>query len=280
MSHPQNSTGPASLDSGLSGTAHAPDTIVRTEDLTVRFGTREALTHVSFDVKRGSFVAIIGPNGSGKTSLIKTLLGIIRPSSGIVDVLGERPDRVDPARIGYVPQVKTMERAFPALAIELVVSGARRRWPARIRSAERDRALDVLNRVGAAHLWDRPLGALSGGELQRVFLARSLIRGPELVMLDEPAAGIDIAGASDLYELLEEYQRDHAATVLMVTHDWHVAYHHATDVLLLHRQQIGYGVPKDVLTEANLRQAFGHVGHAHTMAYGIGGQKRSDDRSI
>lgn len=252
--------------------------VIQAEDLTVRFGQREALKRVHFRVDVGSFVAIIGPNGSGKTSLIKTFLGILKPSEGRARVFGAAPNRVDPARIGYVPQVKTLERAFPALALELVLSGARQTWPGRIRSAERDDALAALERVGAGHLGDRPLDALSGGELQRVFLARSLIRRPELVMLDEPAAGIDVAGASDLYDLLEEYQRQRTATVLMVTHDWHVAFHHATHVLLLHRTQIGFGLPKDVLTETNLRQAFGHVGHAHTMVH-AGKDLEANDRS-
>ncbi len=246
---------------------HVAQSVIKAQDLIVRYGAREAVYHTRFSVEEGSFVAIIGPNGSGKTTLIKTFLGVITPTSGDLEVFGRPAGRVDPTRIGYVPQVKTMERTFPALAMELVVSGERRRWPARIRTDEKERAMAILDRVGAAHLAERSLNALSGGELQRVFLARSLIRQPELVMLDEPAAGIDVAGASDLYELLEQYQKDHGATVLMVTHDWQVAYHHASHVLLLNRRQIGFGTPNDVLTEANLRQAFGHVGHAHGMSY-------------
>jgi zinc transport system ATP-binding protein len=251
-----------------------PQIVVSANQLDVRYGAQEALNGVHFQVERGNFVAILGPNGSGKTTLIKALLGVIPVSSGALEVFGSGPGRIDPARIGYVPQVKTMERTFPALAVELVVSGARRRWPARVHADEKDRAIEVLDSVGAAHLAERPLNTLSGGELQRVFLARSLIRRPELVMLDEPAAGIDVAGASDLYELLEQYQNQHSATVLMVTHDWHVAHHHATHVLLINRLQVGYGTPDHVLTEPNLRQAFGHVGHAHTMSYSVGGAEK------
>lgn len=242
--------------------------VVHVSDLCVLYGERKALADLDFNVDERSFVAIIGPNGSGKTSLIKALLGVLPAASGVVEVFGEQPRRVHPGRIGYVPQVKTMERSFPAKALELVVSGERRSWPARINSADRGRAMEMLQGVGAEHLAERPLYALSGGELQRVFLARSLIRRPELVMLDEPAAGIDVAGASDLYELLEDYQQERNATVLMVTHDWHVAYHHATHVLLLNRRQISFGSPGEVLTESNLRQAFGHVGHQHAMSYG------------
>lgn len=238
------------------------------EDLSVIYGEQPALSHVAFEVRAGSFVAIIGPNGSGKTSLIKVLLGIIRPSNGNVRIFGRAPGAFDPGLVGYVPQVKTLERQFPALALELVVSGARGRWPARIPASERERALAVLDQVGAVHLARRQLSALSGGELQRVYLARSLIRRPQLVMLDEPAAGIDVAGASDLYELLEEYQQREGATVFMVTHDWNVAYHHASHVLVLNRSQISFGPSPEVLNEKTLRQAFGHVGHAHAMFQG------------
>ena len=241
---------------------------VQVDNLSVRYGERLALRNIRFEADAGSFISILGPNGSGKTTLIKTLLGIVTPLSGIVRLLGRAPADVDPFSIGYVPQVKTLERNFPATALELVVSGLRRAWPARIRRDERKRAEEALERVGAARLADRSLAVLSGGELQRVYLARSFVRQPQIVMLDEPATGVDIAGASDLYELLDVYQKDSAATILMVTHDWNVAYHHSTGVLLLNCDQISFGAPDDVLTEANLRTLFGHVGHSHGMIVG------------
>ena len=241
---------------------------VQVESLSVSYGERQALRNIRFDAAEGSFISVLGPNGSGKTTLIKTLLGIVAPSSGTVRLLGQAPAEVDPAAIGYVPQVKTLERNFPATAIELVVSGLRRAWPGRIRRDERQRAEEALARVGASRLADRSLAALSGGELQRVYLARSFVRRPRIVMLDEPATGVDIAGASDLYELLDAYQTDSAATILMVTHDWNVAYHHSTGVLLLNCDQISFGAPEEVLTETNLRTLFGHVGHSHGMIVG------------
>jgi zinc transport system ATP-binding protein len=101
-----------------------------------------------------------------------------------------------------------------------------------------------------------------------VYLARSIIREPELLLLDEPATGVDRAGAHDLYDLLDAYQARTGATVLMVTHDWNVAYHHASEVLLLDRAQVSYGPPDEALSEQHLREAFGHVGHAHAMLIG------------
>ncbi len=172
--------------------------IVHTSDLRVRFGTHEVLQGISFELQAGDFLAVVGPNGSGKTTLVKTLLGLIEPDVGSVRVFGRPPIDAAPDRIGYVPQIKTLDRSFPALTIELVVTGLTRRWPARISSYDRARAMDALEQAGASAFARHPLGELSGGELQRVYLARTLVRRPELILLDEPATGIDTGGASDL----------------------------------------------------------------------------------
>jgi zinc transport system ATP-binding protein len=243
-------------------------TAISTEGLTVCYGDHDALRDVSFQVEAGQFVAILGPNGSGKTTLLKVLLGLQAPAAGAVRVLGQSPRAVAAGSIGYVPQIKTFDRSFPAVAVELVLSALHQRWPFGVSDVEREQAIRALDQVGARHLADRALGELSGGELQRVYLARSIIQAPDLLLLDEPATGVDRAGAHDLYDLLDAYQERTNATVLMVTHDWNVAYHHASDVLLLDRAQVSYGPPKEALSEDHLREAFGHVGHAHTMLMG------------
>lgn len=240
-----------------------PRPAVQVLDLSIAYGRREAVRGVTFEADSGTFIAVLGPNGSGKTSLIKALVGTVPPAAGHVRVFGLPPREA--GLIGYVPQVKTLERRFPATALELVVSGLRGRWPAHVSATEKEDAHTALGSVGGEHLSTRQLSALSGGELQRIYLARSLIRRPRLVLLDEPATGIDAAGASDLYDVLEAYQRGQDATIVMVTHDWNAAFHHATHVLLLNREQISYGRSKDVLSEMNLRKAFGHVGHEHAM---------------
>jgi zinc transport system ATP-binding protein len=226
------------------------------------------LDDITFEAHQGDFVAIVGPNGAGKTTLLKVLLGLASPDNGIARIFGKPPRESDPGVVGYVPQIKTLDRSFPAQSIELVVSGLYEHWPFSLSEEDRERALDALRHVDAEDLAERALSRLSGGELQRVYLARSLIRTPRVVMLDEPATGIDVVGSTDLYELLDDYQETHQATVLMVTHDWNAAYHHATHVLLLDGRQVGYGPPETALKEECLREAFGHIGHAHAMMIG------------
>lgn len=242
--------------------------VLAVSDLDVHFGDHAVLEDISFEAGARDFVAVVGPNGAGKTTLLRVLLGLLEPDDGSAYVLGQHPSTVESSLVGYVPQVKRLDRTFPARAVDLVMTALQQRWPFRIPVKDRKRALRALERVGAEALADRPLSELSGGELQRVYLARSLAQEPRLILLDEPATGIDVAGASDLYDVLEEDQDERDTTIVMVTHDWNAAYHHATQVLLLDGRQVGYGHPKSVLTDEGLRDAFGHTGHAHAMLMG------------
>lgn len=239
-----------------------PVNAVELRELTVRFGRHVALEQVSLSVPQGAFLALIGPNGAGKSTLIRSLLGLV-PYQGEVQVLGQVPGK-QPQQVAYVPQLKTFDRSFPALARELVLTGARRRWPGLARRAEQQAADAALQQVGAAHLAGRRVGRLSGGELQRVYLARALLRRPQLLLFDEPATGIDTLGEQDLYALVEGAQREQPGlTVLMITHDLDVARHHASRVAVLNRRLISCGEPAQALCEECLALAYGHAGHSH-----------------
>ncbi len=233
----------------------------------VRFGEAEVLQDVGFDLPEGQFLAVVGPNGAGKSTLIKVALGLVTPQRGHAALFGEKAG-ARPERIGYVPQLKTFDRSFPATALELVVTGLRQRWPARVTLQERDRAASALREVGAEGLLNRALPRLSGGELQRVFLARALARRPALVLLDEPATGVDFLAEHDLYDLLERYQAETGATIAMITHDLAAARYHASRVLVLNRKVHGFGLPEEVLCESCLREAYGHLGHRHRLVVG------------
>lgn len=225
-------------------------------------GDARILEDVGFDLPRGRFLAIVGPNGGGKSTLVEMLLGLMQPRRGHLTVLGGEPG-AQPMRIGYVPQLKTFDRSFPATVGELVVSGLRGRWPGAVRRVERERVARALERADVARLAERSLKRLSGGELQRVFLARALCREPDLVVLDEPATGIDVKAGHDLTATLEAYQRDQRATIVIVTHDLAAALHHASDVLVLNRTVFGFGDPGVVLRGPCLERAYGHAGHGH-----------------
>lgn len=235
---------------------------IETQGLRVRFGDFVALDNLSLQVPTGAFLAVVGPNGAGKSTFMKTLLGLVTPEAGEVKVLGKKPGSL-PTQIGYVPQIKTFDRSFPAVAIELVLSGVRRAWPGPLRASERKLATQALERVGADRLAERPLGRLSGGELQRVYLARALVRKPSLILLDEPATGIDALGEKDMYHMLEAYRKESGATIAMITHDFDVARYHASYVIVLNRTLYGCGHPSTALCEDCLSRAYGHGSHHH-----------------
>lgn len=237
------------------------DVAVELRGIAKSYGPIQVLRSVDLEIARGSFTAIIGPNGAGKSTLLHIIAGLLEPSSGAVRVLGQRPNQVYGNTMGFVPQAKTLDRAFPALAIELVVTGVLRRWPWRIAAAHRERAIHALRMVGVERLANQPIRHLSGGELQRVYLARCLVREPSIIILDEPGAGLDIAGEADMYHILAHYLDHHDATVIMITHDWEGARVHASHALLIDQTVLAYGDPKEVLDEHNLLRVFGHAGH-------------------
>lgn len=233
--------------------------------LSVSFGEHLVLDRLDFRLKRGDFLSIVGPNGAGKSTFLKALMGLVPIRSGSLRIFGQDAAQLKPGVLGYVPQVKLLERDFPALVEEVVLSGALRRWPSYMGAKERKSVREVLEELGAVHLMGRSVRELSGGELQRVYLARVMIARRPLVLLDEPATGIDVSGEADMYELLEHYQRNHGATIVMITHDLNATCHLSSQVLLIQREQIGFGSPQAVLSDENLRRAFGHVGHDHHM---------------
>jgi zinc transport system ATP-binding protein len=243
-------------------------TAIDVSSLTVQFGEITALEDVSFSLPDASYLAVLGPNGGGKSTLARVLMGLLEPASGTVRVMDRDPARIEPEEISYVPQLKTFDRRFPAIALELVVSGMKRHWPWRITKAESDAATEVLERVGVGELAHRPLAELSGGQLQRVYLARGLARQPKLIILDEPATGVDVPGQKEFYRLLEEYRKSSGGSIVLITHDWAVADHHATHLALISRRLVAFGAAGETLTDEAMAETFGHTAHAHPMSVG------------
>ncbi len=235
------------------------------DDVSVTLGGVRILEGVSAAVPRGSATAIIGPNGAGKTTLLLSLLGQVGYSGRISVRSGEGGAS---ARIGYVPQRLDFDRGMPATVLDVLVMGVQRLplWLGR-RARHRDDAMRFLRMVNAEHLAKRRLGALSGGELQRVLLALAIQQRPEVLILDEPSAGVDIGGESLLCELLDALRCQEGFTQIMVTHDLSMVTAHADYVICLNRRVRGMGPTRSTLTAAVLAETFGlHLGLADLHA--------------
>ncbi len=254
-------------------TGDVPDAVTF-RDVSVRLGHVQVLEAVNASVPRGSATAIIGPNGAGKTTLLLALLGQI-PYAGRIEIVSGNGSA---ARIGYVPQRLEFDRGMPLTVMEMMLMGVQGRplWLglSRRRKAQ---AAELLAAVNADHLADRALGALSGGELQRVLLALALQQDPQMLILDEPAAGVDIAGENLLCELLERLRPLRGFTQVMVTHDLSLVTAHATHVICLNRTVKGQGPVKTTLNDDVLAATFGiHLGFTNMESFRRGGYPHGD----
>lgn len=194
------------------------DAIIEIENLSFAYGRQLVLENIDFKTKAGDFVAIIGPNGGGKTTLLKLLLGLLEAEKGNVRIFGQPPRRVS-YRIGYVPQEMYINRHFPVSALDIVLMGKLnpgRRWS---RPSGRDRrmAQEVLDRMEMGPYFHKRIDQMSGGQRQRIFIARALVSEPDILFLDEPTANIDTKGQADIYDLLKDLNQK--MTILMVSHD-------------------------------------------------------------
>lgn len=235
--------------------------IITINNLEYSYNGNSALEGINCEISESSFLAVLGPNGSGKTTLLKILLGIIRGYKGEIKIDGKDPIKTEISKIGYVPQIKTLDKTFPAKVEELVASGIYGSWPWRINNNDSSKIDEILDSVGAGNLRGRFLQSLSGGELQRIYLARAMIRMPKILLLDEPATGIDLVCETNINHLLEKYNKENGITVIMVTHNWATAEHHADNILLLNKKQIKFGKTQEVLKSENLSMAFKHFMH-------------------
>jgi zinc transport system ATP-binding protein len=208
--------------------------------VSVAFGPRLALDHVSLAVQTGEIVTLIGPNGAGKTTLLRVALGLAEPTSGNVTV---RPG----LRIGYLPQRLSIDETLPLTARRfLSLAGGARMTPQ-----------EALAETGALHTLHLPVQTLSGGEMQRVALARALLREPHLLVLDEPAQGVDVTGQAELFALIRRIRDERACAVLLVSHDLHLVMAATDRVICLNHHVCCSGLPAEVQQDPAYRALFG-----------------------
>ncbi len=226
------------------------DTILDVDHLSVHFGQRHVLHDLSFKVERGSSLAILGPNGAGKTVLFRTLVGAM-PFDGTVRWAAG-------TRIGYVPQKLDLERDIPITGLDFLTARI-----ALSHGTQTD-VSRVLDLVGISpDVANQPIGVLSGGQFQRLLLAFALVGDPNALLLDEPTAGVDEPGQEQINELVGNLQRDHALTVMFISHELTVVSRYATNVLCLSRGVSCFGPPRTVLTRDLLRDMYSTDVHYH-----------------
>ncbi len=251
--------------SGVQETA-GPALVVR--DLWAGYDNKPVLEGISFQVDRGDMVGIIGPNGSGKSTLIKTVLGLVKPMRGEVSVFGSKGTH-DHHLVGYTPQTELVDWDFPVTVADVALMGrySRRGLFRRTTKEDREAADAALELVKMFSLRDRLIGELSGGQRRRVLLARAMAHGPQLLLLDEPMAGLDATAQHRLLDLLDEL-RANGATVVLSTHDLSCVSSRCDQAACLNRRLIAFGKPSDVLTEQVLGDTFG----THLLMVHLDGQ--------
>ena len=227
--------------------------MIHVDNVSFAFGRTTVLSGITTSFGPGELVGIIGPSGSGKTTLLRVLIGELAPSTGAI-----RQSSGGKVSIGYVPQLDSAERSFPITVLEMVLLGRaagspRRPWFSR---EEQRAATGILDRLGVAELRHRRLDELSGGQMQRCLIARALMSGPDLLVLDEPTSGIDLQTRQQVLELVHELSTD-GFTVLLTTHDLNWVASRLPRVICLNRTVIADGSPADVINGPVVQATYG-----------------------
>lgn len=250
----------------------APRHTLEIRDLTVRAGGTEILSGITADIRCGEVTALVGPNGAGKTTLLSAILGLV-PYSGTIRFCRAKEHGHGNPRIGYVPQRLDFDRSTPMTVLDFFALSFQR-YPVLFghSKASRASALESLSRGGAAHLLSRPLGKLSGGELQRVLLSLALRDLPDILLLDEPVSGMDLAGEELFCDFLAQIHRESRFSLLLVSHDLSVVTAHADRVICLNRSIVCQGATTETLTPENLAALYGGgarlFSHGHADGHG------------
>ncbi len=230
--------------------------LVEIRHLYFSYNKHIALRDISFDIHAGDFLAIIGPNGSGKSTLLRLILGLLRPDAGGVSIMGTPVDRFSRWDVvGYVPQKAIhTDKLFPITTREVVALGrlAGKRWPKWLSRSDAEAVEGAMEEVGVSHLAHRRFGSLSGGEQQRVLIARAVVNQPKILFLDEPTTGIDIKMQDEFYRMLDRLNGK-GITIVLVTHDIGVVHRHVKQVACLNQSLVFHGTHEEFCSSEEAR---------------------------
>ena len=245
-----------------------PEQLLIGEDLGFQIRGQQLLRHINFEVQRGRIMTVIGPNGAGKTTLVRLALGLLGPTEGKIR-------RADGLRTGYMPQRLSLPESMPLSVGRFL----------KLTNRDRGSLQHNAKETGVTHLLERPMQGLSGGETQRVLLARALMGRPELLVLDEPVQGIDVNGQSELYRLIVRLRDEHDCAVMMVSHDLHLVMAATDEVLCINRHVCCSGHPDTISRHPAYLDMFGDTDaetlavytHHHDHQHNLHGEVVSDD---
>ena len=241
--------------------------LIKVTDLSYQIGTQTLLEGLNFEVHQGEYVGILGPNGGGKTTLIKLILGLFSPTQGEIELYGVPVNKFkERYRIGYVPQRLTAGTpSLPATVLEVITNGLSvKLGPFRSPGiADKKAVQEAIEICGIGHLQKKSLLGLSGGERQRVFIARALAAGPEVLLLDEPVTGVDVAAQERFYHFIAQLNQEFKLTIMFVTHDLGVIAGEVSTLLCLNKTLICHGAPEKQLDSALLHQLYGETTSTH-----------------
>lgn len=249
---------------------------VEAENLSFAYGKTTVLEDITLGIEAGEFVAVIGPNGGGKSTFLKLILGLLEPASGSLRVMGTDPATAAP-RIGYVPQDIAANRGFPVSVLEVVQMGllGKKNILFRHTKTEADKAMEALNKVGMEDFASRRIDDLSGGQLQRVFIARALVSEPDILILDEPTSNIDSRGEQAIYDLLKKLNDE--ITIIVVSHDISFLLDYAQKIVFLNRTLTLHDAP--AITREHVIESLGikdnHLCEVELLNYLSGGSSCS-----
>jgi len=235
--------------------------IIETKNLSVSYGQTEALTNVSFTVEKGDFVGLAGPNGAGKTTLIKTILGLLPTSKGEIKLFGKTKEKFnDWGKIGYLPQkLSTINALFPATVDEVVTLGllSQKKFPRRITANDQKRTSETLRELGIFDLKKRMLSELSGGQQQKVLLARALVSNPEILIFDEPSTALDPESRESFFQLIQKLNKKNGTAVILITHDTGYIGQYANKLLYIDKSLVYFGKFSDFCQDEKMNAYFG-----------------------